>query len=350
MYQLSRYIMKINKAKVKAARILEEKKLAKLLSEAKTLNHLAESKSTQQIKLIYVNEIKRLVHNIKSFYLFEFVVKELSDAISALHDIMIKNEGNEIGRYLNSLGSIRKNAAERLAKIDAEEKGVGEFKPVRHGGYGGPKPDIAGAGAGTFSVVREAIKEGIFDFFKSKKSEPYVPTPNKVLDPKTGEVIGTLGMEKTTAGKAADLTREREQLTDMANEEEPKIISFITAYYSLFDFFAEGQSLQILSKKAGLFGGTQLENIIKKTFGKVKGFNTQAFAKQISEDESIIRTNLQLKQKHSIALTNVSKEFEKVPMKGVLGQAADWLSGAGYGGAPKGGVGAMRESKKTFKK
>lgn len=342
--------MKINKTKIKAARILQEKKLAKLLSEAKTLNHLAESKSTQQIKLVYVNEIKRLVHNIKSFYLFEFIAPQLSDAISALHDIMIKNKENEIGRYLNSLGSIRKNAAERLAKIGAEEKGVGEFKPVRHGGYGGPRPDIAGAGAGTFSVVREAIKEGFFDFFKSKKSEPYVPTPNKVLDPKTGEVIGTLGMEKTTAGKAADLTREREQLTDMANQEEPKIIAFITAYYSLFDFFAEGQPLQILIRKVDLFGGTKLDRIIKKTFGKVEGFNTKAFANQIAEDESIIRINLRLNQKHAIALTNVSKEFEKVPMDGILGRAVDFLRSAGYGGSPKGGIGSMSESKKTFKK
>ena len=359
MYQLSRYIMKINKAKIKAARILEEKKLAKLLSEAKTLNHLAESKSTQQIKLVYVNEIKRLVHNIKSFYLFEFVVRELSDAISALHDIMIKNEGNEIGRYLSTLTSVEQDAGKTAAEMIAKSSQIKAAAPLRGRiQRSGPAaaPSLGSGGFSEAQELKEAIKEGLLDslkgLFKGKKSEPVQLRPTSVIDPFTGEEVGFGGQAPALSdrGKVANYQNLIAQLTDMANEEEPKIIAFATAYYSLFDFFAEGQPLQIMIKKVGLTGETKLENVIKKTFGKIKGFNTKVFAKQIAEDESIIRINLQLNQKHGVALTNVSMEFEKVPMKGILGQAADWLSGAGYGGAPKGGVGAMRESKKTFKK
>lgn len=353
--------MRLAKNRVKRHRQLQEQKLRKLLSEVKAIKYLSESKSTQQIKAAYLAEANNLIHNIASIMLLEFIEPEMADAIKALQTIAKANMKNELGRYLYSLGSISKNAVERLAKIDVEEKGVGAFKPVRHGGYGGPKPDIAGAGAGTFSVLKEAIKEGIFDIFKSKKSEPYVPTPNKVLDPKTGKVIGTLGMEKTTAGKAADLTREREQLTDMVLKDEPKIVKFIVAYTRFFTQENFGSPAEIKSMmKSGFFGGSKLKSLVNKTFGKVPGFDTSAFVDDLVADFSdeeiapaeIVPKNLKLSAQYGddlLGIEDAMKELQSSLKKGVVGSALDFLGGFGVGAGPSGSR-LAETKKKNFRK
>jgi len=309
----------INQSILKKARQKELQKLGTLLREAKAIRNLKESKSQKEIKNVYLSEANRVMERYASLLLLEFIEAKVAQAGKALHVVMNANNDNEIGRYLSSLelmktvktpGKRLVNVFDRLEQITKAEKKLGDITTTVPSQYSTRlSPSSLGPGVGSFrafeeQALQEAIEEGLFDkissFFGGKKEEekPYTPKPNRFT---FGGVPGQLTRAvKTPKGKAVDLTKEREELTDLVLKEEPKLVAFAIAYVSFFtqENFSDPAKINQMMKVKPIIG-SQIESLINKKFGKLKGFNTKQFTKEIMANPDLIQTNLELSSRYS---------------------------------------------------
>lgn len=354
--------MKSTILQIKKIRRLQENKLIALALEAKKNKTLLESRNSSAIRAQLVSEATRLITNIKSLMLLE-QFSFASPAFKALQDIQSKNLGSPISDFLLTVPSIADDLNDRLEELDQEEKKIEGVSTLRHGGYGGPKPDIAGAGAGTFSALKEGIFDTIKDVLKGKPRTPVELKPSELIDPVTGKVVGRLGpSEKTAAGKMADITKEREEIIKQMAKDEPKLNKFMIAYLKFF-FYKDLGELKAMAKKKGMFGGSELKSFIKDTFGKVPGFDVSAFTDEMTDLLSVagpssyevganIRSNMALAKKyHEVFLQNeeVMQQVAAATKKGRLSGVLDFLGGFGVGAGPSSSR-LAETKKKNFRK
>jgi len=331
-----------NKTTIRAARKKELRKLGTLLKESKNISLLSESKR-EKVKTVYISEINKLVFNYASLLLLEFIEKDVADLGRVLHNILNMNRENEIGRYLSSLEVMKKvpgtkgnvDVFTRIEQISTEEGKISAVKPTVHAGYSTRlSPTDMGPGAGTFKALEEGLIDAIKGVFKGKKQEPYQPKPSQLMDPKTGKIVGTFSpTEKTAKGNLADLSREREELTNLVLRDEPKLVQFTIAYLRFFGEDNLGSDIKKAKEK--ILDEPNLQKFVKKEFGKIAGFNSAEFAKQIGNDLNIVDFNLRLtkNKKYLDTLTRVdqvTKGLLAKMKKGLGATIADFFGGAAY--------------------
>lgn len=337
--------MTFNKTKIQNARKVQLQKLISLLAEAKSIANLTESKSKKEIKSVYLAETKRIIHNYSSLLLLEFMEKGVAEAGAALHVIMDKNMDNEIGRYLSSLKVMKKvksssrrkgksvvSVFERLAEIDRQkamttvlDTDKERFAARTSRPYKGISPKLPVTATGGFAeALEQKITEGFLDFLKGKKSEEqFVPA---------------------ATDKGPALMAEKENLMNVVIEDMPKLVKFIVSYHRFFseENIADEEQVKKMTKR-GFFGGSPLQKLVKREFGKVQDFNTEKFTEELQSNPYIIPTNVNLNEDYGDVLLEIEDTVEEMKsrlQKGAFGTAIDFLSGFGVG-AP--GPAALRE-------
>lgn len=322
-----RYIRKFRKAKLQ--------ELKHLLSEASSFSYLQENKnlpSTKKKARYLISEFNRLVGAYSALLMLEFYEKGTLETIGVLKNLKMKNALNHIGIYLMNIVDELHDTVEAMDVLTSKESSYKTSqKPMSAGGaYNSPKPSMPKAGYHS-GFSEEAIHEGLFDFFKKKTPEPYVPKPSSLMDPTSGKIVGTFEPSKRTGlGISADFTTQRQELIDKYTKEMGKIIPFITAY---LEVFSEKNQDKLRSTKKGLFGSSPAASLIKREFGKVPGFNVEQFLKQIEKNPNIVEKNLQFvaDPNRYVALTSLEDIFQKVKSKikkGLGSTVVSFLGGA----------------------
>jgi hypothetical protein len=340
--------MNIQKSQIKAARQERLKALNAVVSEAHCLSELFESKGAKSE--LYITEADSLIREYSALWLLEFIEKNVEEAGKILHIIMNANNDNEIGRYLSSLevmkkvpGMAHRGKVDVFTRIGELGKQEGEWRtrpgvePPVHAGYGSNLSSRIG------SAPTATLEEGWLDKLmgRTEKAEPYKPSPSKLANA-AGEVVGSLSkpvrsISANLAGNVSDLDKERTELTDLVLREEPKLVEFAVAYARFFTEENLGDEIALRGmSKRGLFGGSRLASLAKQEFGRVRGFNAAAFAKQISENPDLVKTNLELARRYYTTLTGLENALDMIYQRSKAGigkTVGGFLSGFGGDGS-----------------
>lgn len=328
--------MIFNKKKITSARKTQIQQLHSLLSEAKSIAYLAEGKSKSNIKIVYLNEVKRIIHNYSSLFLLEFMERGVAEAGEALHVIMDKNMDNEIGHYLSSLEVMKKvkssskkrgksmvSVFERLAEIDRQKAMTThlDIDKERFAARSGRAYQKRGAGlpitatGGLSEDLEQKITEGLFDFLRGKKNE---------------EEFTAAATDKTPG-----ILVEKEKLVNLVIRDMPKLVKFIVSYHRFFfeENFGSEERMERMTKR-GFFGGSPLKKLVKLEFGKVPGFDVVKFSEELVSDPYIIPKNINLNEDYGEILLDIEDTIEEMKSRlerGAFSSAIDFLGGFGVG-------------------